>query len=335
MADKEKQVTLQDVAELAGVCRSAAGKVLIGTGGSIRVGAQARQRILDAAKKLGYRRNMAGAILAGGNSRLIGVILDSHTHYRDMRLLIELEDLCARNGYQLQTCFSHDNPRQIARSYSMLKSYGANSVICCAHDYPGMLKEIEEIFAGEDRVIFLEKPEFEVKKYVATTRKKALHNMIAAAVKSGYRRFGLVCGSPIWATERQLHQEFSLALESCGIEADERLLFHYEEKPDIAECCGDAMRGMILPQKPDFLFVHDAVHAVYLRNLIHNAGLEITLHGGDDDPIFAGFQPATGSLDPCYKKTAELLFETASGKRTKCRETIEIQFRKNSIIRKN
>ena len=335
MTNKQKKATLQDVADLAGVCRSAAGKVLTGTGGSIRVGEKARQRILDAAKKLGYQQNMAGTILAGGHSHLIGVILDSHTHYRDLRLLIELEKLCSVNGYQLQTCFSHDNPRIIAQSYAMLKSYGANSVICCAHDYPGMTKEIEEIFSGEDRVIFLEKPGFDAKKYVVMSRKKALQNMIASAVKSGYRRIGLVHGDPIWASERQLHQEFCLALEACGMAADERLIYPYEEKPNIAECCNDALQKMILPQKPDFLFVHDAVHAVYLRNLIRDAGLEITLHGGDDDPIFAGFRPVTGSLDPCYEKIAEILFETASGKRTGCRETIEIRFRKNSIIPKS
>lgn len=334
MPQRKKNTTLQDVAELAGVCRSAAGKILIGTGGSIRVGEKARQRILEAAKKLGYQQNMAGAILAGGDSRLIGVILDSHTHYRDLRLLIELEKLCSENGYQLQTCFSHDNPQKIAQSYSMLKSYGTSCVICCAHDYPGMLKEIEEIFADEDRVIFLEKPGFEAKNYVAMTRKKALREMIASAVQAGYRRIGLVHGSPIWASERQLHLEFSLALEACGIKVDEKLLYHYEEVQDTAERCRNAMQAMILPHKPDFLFVHDAVSAVYLRNMIGAAGLKITLHGGDDDPIFAGFMPVTGSLDPGYEKIARLLFDKACGKREECRETVETLFRKNSIIPK-
>ena len=334
MADKTNKVTLRDVAKLAGVCRSAAGKVLNGTGDSVRVGPEARRRVLQAARKLGYCQNMAGAILAGGDSRLIGVILDSHTHYRDLRLLIELEKLCSENGYQLQTCFSHDNPQKIAQSYSMLKSYNANSVICCAHDYPGMLKEIEEIFADEDRVIFLEKPGFEAKNYVATTRKNALREMIASAVRAGYRRIGLVHGSPIWASERQLYQEFSQGLEACGIKVDEKLLYHYEEGQDTAERCRNAMQGMILPYLPDFLFVHDAVSAVYLRNMIGAAGLKITLHGGDDDPIFAGFMPVTGSLDPGYETIAKLLFDKACGKREECRETVETVFRKNSIIPK-
>ena len=332
MADNTNKVTLTDVAKLAGVCRSAAGKVLNGTGSSVRVGADARRRILQTAKKLGYCQNMAGAILAGGDSRLIGVILDSHTHYRDLRLLIELEKLCSENGYQLQTCFSHNDPQEISRSYSMLKSYGTRYVICCSHDYPDMLTEIEEIFSDEDRVVFLEKPAFEAKNYVATTRKNALQEMITAAVQAGCQRIGLVHGSLIWATERQLHQEFSLALEACGIKDNENLLYCYEEGQDTAERCRNAMQKMILPYKPDFLFVHDAISAVYLRNMIRTAGLEITLHGGDDDPIFAGFLPVTGSLDPCYEKIARMLFDKACGKREECKETVETLFRPDSII---
>ncbi|OQA86749.1 MAG: HTH-type transcriptional regulator DegA [Lentisphaerae bacterium ADurb.Bin242] len=334
MMSKNKTATLMEVARLAGVCRSAAGKVLNGTGGSIRVGSAARERVTEAARKLKYRPNMAGAVLAGGDSRLIGVILDSQGHYRNLRLLIELEALCTENGYQLLTCFSHDNPRVMSRNYSMLMRYGVTGVICCAHDYPGLISEVEAIFDDGGRVVFMEKPEFEAENYVETKRTNAFRKMISSALASGYRRIGAVHGDSIWSSERKLRNEFRQALSDCGIEPDDRFLYQYSEEAGTAERCGEAMRRLILPQKPDFLFVHDAPSAVFLQNLIREAGLEVTLHGGDDDPVFSGFLPRTGSLDPHYRRIAELLFETASGKRPECRETVETVFRRNSIRRK-
>lgn len=323
-----------EVARLAGVCRSAAGKVLNGTGGSSRVGAAARERVMEAARKLKYRPNMAGAVLAGGDSRLIGVILDSQGHYRELRLLIELEALCKENGYQLLTCFSHDNPQVMSRNYSMLMRYGTTGIICCAHDYPGLTSEVEAIFDDDRRVVFMEKPEFEAKNFVETTRTNAFRNMISCALASGYQRIGVVHGDPVWSSEHKLHAEFRQAVSDCGIEPDDRLLYQYPDEADTAKRCREAMRHLILPQKPDFLFVHDAPSAVFLQNLIHDAGIEVTLHGGDDDPVFSGFLPKTGSLDPRYRRIAKLLFETASGKRPECRETVEAVFRKNSVSHK-
>ena len=59
---KRQKVYLSDVAKLAKVSSSAAGKVLNGGSDQIRVGAEARKRILEAAKQLDYRPNMAASI---------------------------------------------------------------------------------------------------------------------------------------------------------------------------------------------------------------------------------------------------------------------------------
>ena len=84
------EATLTDVANLAKVSSSAAGKVLNGGSDQIRVGTEARKRILQAARQLNYRTNMAASILAGGRSKLIGVFVDSGAAYRILRLLQEI-----------------------------------------------------------------------------------------------------------------------------------------------------------------------------------------------------------------------------------------------------
>ena len=93
MEKLKEKIRLSDVARLAGVSRSAAGKVLNGCSGDIRVGADTRKRIEDAARRLNYRTNMAAAMLAGRESNLIGVIADTQTYFRNRQLLQEIEQV--------------------------------------------------------------------------------------------------------------------------------------------------------------------------------------------------------------------------------------------------
>ncbi len=73
-----KRATLTDVAREAGVSRTAAARVLLGTGGDhVRVGEEARERIEAAAGRLDYLPNRLAQQLRGASSRTIGVILDT------------------------------------------------------------------------------------------------------------------------------------------------------------------------------------------------------------------------------------------------------------------
>ena len=102
----DRKVTLSEVAKRAGVSLGAASKVLNGGTSKIGVGAEARRRILNAARQLNYHTNMAASILAGGSSRMIGVFVDSFVHYRTLRLLQEIERLTSGQGYRIITSFT-------------------------------------------------------------------------------------------------------------------------------------------------------------------------------------------------------------------------------------
>lgn len=93
-------VTLKDVAARAGVAVSTASYVINGTG-LHKVGKAAQERILRASRELGYTPNVAGRILNGGRSGMIGIVIP-------MRMpLVYSEvpsDICAAlraKGYQV------------------------------------------------------------------------------------------------------------------------------------------------------------------------------------------------------------------------------------------
>lgn len=307
---------LSDIADLAGVSKAAAGKVLNGGTGKIRVGKEARQRILDAARKLDYHPNMAATILAGGSSKLIGVFIDSFASYRNQRLLQELERLCVESEYRIMTSFSHDNITHMKEDYLTLQRYGVSGFICFAHDYPGLTPKILDFFSEQDNVVFMDKPACEGKPYVATSRVRALAEMIADAVKMGYRKIGMFSASLKWQSEALLHQEFYEAMRRNNLEPDPRMIVRYPDEFSLPRRIDFVMNQVVLPYRPDFLYIDDAVHAASLLPCLLEHGIKVKICGGNDDPLFKGL--GIESFDPCYEKIAssllDLLFHPETGK---------------------
>ena len=75
--------TQKTVAEQAGVTQAAVSAVLGGRGGSVRVGAATRRRIIEAAQALGYRPVRAEPTLQTGRPPQIGIVCVGVTSHQD------------------------------------------------------------------------------------------------------------------------------------------------------------------------------------------------------------------------------------------------------------
>lgn len=76
-ADTTKRVTLADVASRAGVSSTAASFVLTGRREEMRISTEAEDRVLRAARDLGYRPNIVSRSLRTGTTHTIGFISDT------------------------------------------------------------------------------------------------------------------------------------------------------------------------------------------------------------------------------------------------------------------
>src|SRR5690625_2101022 len=83
MVPPDKTPTIIDVAEAAGVSKSL---VSLALGNKPGVKAETRQRIIDVAQRMGYRRNQWASALVGGPTWTIGVALTdlSNAYYTDV-----------------------------------------------------------------------------------------------------------------------------------------------------------------------------------------------------------------------------------------------------------
>lgn len=302
-----EKARLSDIAKLAGVSKAAAGKVLNGGRTQIRVSEETRQRILAAAKQLHYQPNMAASILAGGQSRIIGVFIDSFAKYRALRLLQEIEQVSSSLGYRIMTSVTHENIKNMKADYLAFQRYGIKNFICCAHKYPDLQSEFLDSFSGENNIVFMEKPVCEGKRYAATSRAKALTQMIAESIRNGYRKIGMFSADLKWSTEAALHQEFQQAMRLNGLEPDFHLIAQYPEKPSLRDQVDAMMEQVILPCRPEVLYIDDALHAATLQTCLLEQGIRIRLYGGNNDPLFEGL--GLKSFDPCYRQIAQALLD--------------------------
>jgi DNA-binding LacI/PurR family transcriptional regulator len=70
-----RTVTMQDIAHLSGVSQSTVSRVLNDTTTAVPIAAETRERVLEAADRLGYRPNPLARGLRGAKTMLIGIIV--------------------------------------------------------------------------------------------------------------------------------------------------------------------------------------------------------------------------------------------------------------------
>ena len=332
MTAERRKVTLSDVARAAGVSSGAAGKVLNGCSGSIRVGAETRKRIEEAAAKLGYTRNMAAAMLRGKKSPLVGVMIDSQSPFRRMQLLTELEAAATERDLRLLVSYTHENVDQMRRNRKEMESCGVRGIICLSHDYYFCKKEVAELFEGNcGNVIFMEEPFFPGAAFVRTSDERAYAELVGAMKKAGKRRIAMLRASLDHFSERERERCWRNALRVNGLEFDPSLVWEV----DVERVFSGEVEAALLPlfnsRRPDALFADDAPLHFASRNALRKADPEgprdILSHGGNGDPMFNLLTPPAGSLDPHYRETAEALLDALEDMgKPGCRAVIESEF---------
>lgn len=128
-------VTLADVAERAGVSRSAASKALLGGGGkTTKISDATKQKILAAAEELHYSPNSTAQFLRSGKSTLIGLLLTGTQDRFYNQLMTELAEELLKYGYTTIASFFHDVPG-LEQAYETILRYRPAGIISCHADF--------------------------------------------------------------------------------------------------------------------------------------------------------------------------------------------------------
>jgi LacI family transcriptional regulator len=280
----KRRVSAEDVAQAAGVSRTTVSFVLNNTPGkSITEGT--RQRVLEAASRLGYIPNEDARRLARIRSRTIGLfICHSQFVYSDVFITRVLEGMSqAANRYRARLVVQPVSLRDTDYREIAHRDRADGIILINAHDEdPALLALARDGFPTVSMDLMEDVPIDQV--YVDNVA--AAREITEYLIGLGHRRIGMIVHAPpVFISARRRLEGYRSALGKAGFSYDPALVRH----ADFSEESGflqmqDLLRSGTHPTAVfagNDVVAYGALQAAYQANL--SVPEEISIAGFDDD----------------------------------------------------
>lgn len=294
MRKNRKSPTISDVAAAAGVSIAT---VSVFVNGTVPVSLETGERIDQAIKSTGYKRNSIARSLKMGTTKTIGLVIADITNpfFTDMTSVIQ--DVLHRSGYAVILCCTDENPTLQNEQISLLLDRMVDGLIIAPagddHGLERILASAEVPTVLVDRVcdgidadaVVLDNP-------------RAVQDAINYLISLGHRRIGYISGSLDTSTGIGRLAGYKAAMESAGIPLNDDLICfgNYREH----DAYNVAMRMLLQPNRPSALFSANNLMLIGVMKAIRDMGLrcpqDISVASFDDFPWADVFQPYITSI---------------------------------------
>lgn len=324
-----RHVTSSDVAQRAGVSRTTVSFVLNNVPG-MNISEETRQRVLQAARELGYVPNAAARMLVSRQTRTIGLIV-SHAHHIRVdafipQVLYSLNDVCRQHGFRLliesvEDVGQRDAYTELVRS----KQIDGLVVLNPRSDDPQLPRLMNE---GYPLVLLGDHPH-PAAYFVQVDQVRSSYAATSHLIGLGHDRIAFINYAPthyIAAAERL--RGYQKALAAADITLDDRLVRVGNYSPGSGY---EAMASLLaLDPRPTALFAGNDTIAFGAIAAIHEARLripeDIAVVGYDDIPKARYAVPALSTMrSPALKQAqrcGEMLIKLIRGEAPAQRQVI-------------
>ena len=292
------KVTLDEVAQAAGVSRSTASRVLTS---DPRVSPDARRAVERAASKLGYVPNQAGRALATGRSDAVALVVFEPTIllFGDPfipRLLRGLGDILNSRDMQLILLAPQSAPDsdRVERYVAAGHVDGALLIsLPSSHPLPGRLAS-----RGMPVVIGGRPTEADRFNHVDVDNVAGAAHAVAHLVAGERRTIATVTGRKDVSAGQDRLRGYEEGLRAAALPNDDALV----EAGDFTRNGGARAMRFLLIKRPrlDAVFVASDLMAVGVLQVLAEAGRrvpeDVAVVGYDDDPMAAALQPPLSSV---------------------------------------
>ncbi len=297
---KRRSPTAEDVARLAGVSRTTVSLVLNGVSG-IRIRAETRQRVLEAAARLNYRPHAGARHLVRGRSEVIAFVMRQTPDqiFADAFLPEVLRGLSGTlREASLHLLIFPLSPDQAPEETALLlQERRVDGMILSGPRFED--QEWLERWGQEIPVVLLGHLAGSALPSVDVDNAQAAAMATRHLLGLGHRRIGLITNAPLSYTasyERWLG--YRRALEEAGVPYDETLVAFGAFTP--ASGAAAMERLLALPDPPTAIFVASDVVAFGALQAARRRGLrvpqDLALVGFDDVPLAAYVDPPLSTV---------------------------------------
>ncbi|HYZ29236.1 MAG TPA: LacI family DNA-binding transcriptional regulator [Thermoleophilaceae bacterium] len=277
-----ERLTIDDIAELAGVSTASVSRALNGRPG---VSSATRAAIMKIAQDHQFTGNVAARALSSGKDGRIAVTLP-HVHAEYFaRILAGAAEVFHERGVSLMletTAHSHD--RQAGALQKLMRS-GIDGALLMLPDESS--SELEELYRSGLRFVVVDAidPLTVPLPWITCAHAIGARDAMAHLLRLGHRRIGIITGEPKLLTTLDRLHGVRQALSAAGMSLDEELVRQRNYRdPDGGYSA--AMELLSLPDPPTAIFAFNDVLAFGVLRAAHELGVavpaQLSLVGFDD-----------------------------------------------------
>lgn len=293
--------TISDVATEANVGRATAARTLGGYG---YVSPEARERVLAAAERLGYRANALARSMSTGVSHTLGVVVADIGNPFFAGVVRGISDASRARGFDTLVLSTHEDlTEEIAAVNVLIDKRVDGIIVASAALTPAGTAHIEEARARGIPVVLVDRavPGLDDLAAVVIDNREASREAVASLIAAGHRRIGFVWGPPVperparrrelvdaaarnlWTDGERLRGYLD-ALDDAGLPFDADLVMVGEKTE--ARAIAEVERMLRLDDRVTALFCTETDAVTGALHAIRAAGLripaDVSLIGFDD-----------------------------------------------------
>lgn len=277
--DYRPHLTLRDVSEASGVSEMTVSRVLRNRG---EVSDKTREKVLAAARELGYVPNKIAGALASNNVNLVGVIIPSLSNMVFPEVMMGISSVLDDTPLQPVVGVTDYRPEKEERVIFEMLSWRPTGLIVAGLEHTDAARKMM-MNAGIPIVEIMDVDGDAIDACVGISHERAGRETATEILKRGYRKIGFLgTKMPLDHRARKRFNGFKSVLEEAGITlADEE---YYSGGSALAK--GREMTQAILSRSEDIDFLY------YSNDMIGAGGLLFCLEAGmkvPEDIGMAGF----------------------------------------------
>lgn len=311
-APPRRPLTLRDVSEASGVSEMTVSRVLRNRGD---VSGATREKVLGAARALGYVPNKIAGALASQRVNLVGVIIPSLSNMVFPEVLQGISDVLEDTGLQPVVGVTHySQDREESVLYEML-SWRPSGIIIAGLEQSATARAMLEA-SGVPVVQIMDTDGVPVDSAVGISHRRAGRQMAEAIMRAGYRRIGFLgTKMPDDHRARKRMEGFEEALAEAGLALEDREFY----AGGSALLKGREMTEAMLKRSPELDFLY------YSNDMIGAGGLLWCLEQGIDVPnrlglagfnaveLLQGLPRRLATMDSCRREIGRKAAEIIAG----------------------
>ena len=271
-----KKVTIRDVAREAGVSVTLVSFVMnakMGKDGRLDcpVNPDTAERVLQVAKRLGYRRNNAAASLRSGRSHSIAVIVSDIANPFFAEICRNIENIAYKDGYTVIFASSEENPQKLAHLVETMVGYNVEGLIVapCLGGEPALARALS---IGIPTVLIDRNMPGDEFGRVLVDNVDAGKMATKYLIHQGFGKIEMFTYKNGVTSLTDRESGYSMAMEEAGLKDDIRIhKIEYETeaaKKDVIEVFRDAAKrgteAFILPTKKIAMYAFNALNVLGL-----------------------------------------------------------------------